>query len=85
MAGVLPLLQARAHGVDVKVVAAASIEELSVVARGKLAAELPKDGTALTPAIVKAALERFTTEQGHPRALRHNRPALFLTPCYATG
>lgn len=37
VAGVLPLLQARAHGVDVKVVATASIEELSVIARGALA------------------------------------------------
>lgn len=74
VAGVLPLLQARAHGVDVKVVAAASIEELSVVARGKLAAELPKDGTALTPAIVKAALERFTTEQGHPPRIAAQPP-----------
>lgn len=74
VAGVLPLLQARAHGVDVKVVAAASIEELSVVARGKLAAELPKDGTALTPAIVKAALERFTIEQGHPPRIAAQPP-----------
>lgn len=74
VAGVLPLLQARAHGVDVKVVAAASIEELSVVARGKLAAELPKDGTVLTPAIVKAALERFTTEQGHPPRIAAQPP-----------
>ncbi|WP_408744528.1 ABC transporter substrate-binding protein [Acetobacter indonesiensis] len=42
VAGVLPLLQARAHGSDVKVVTAASVEELEVVTRGALAAELPK-------------------------------------------
>jgi NitT/TauT family transport system substrate-binding protein len=75
VAGVLPLLQARAHGVDVKVVAAASIEELSVVARGKLASELPKDATnALTPASVKAALERFATEDGHPARIAAQPP-----------
>jgi NitT/TauT family transport system substrate-binding protein len=75
VAGVLPLLQARAHGVDVKVVAAASIEELSVVARGKLASELPKDATnAVTPASVKAALERFATEEGHPARIAAQPP-----------
>lgn len=41
VAGVLPLLQARAHGADVKVVTAASIEELEVVSRGALSAALP--------------------------------------------
>ena len=41
VAGVLPLLPARAHGVDVKVVAAASIEALSVAARAMLASALP--------------------------------------------
>ncbi|GBQ93408.1 nitrate/sulfonate/bicarbonate ABC transporter periplasmic protein [Acetobacter nitrogenifigens DSM 23921 = NBRC 105050] len=40
VAGVLPLLQARAHGVDVKVVATGAIEELSLVVRGPLAAGL---------------------------------------------
>ncbi len=75
VAGVLPLLQARAHGVDVKVVAAASIEELSVVARGKLASELPTDATsAVTPATVKAALERFAAEQGHPARIAAQPP-----------
>ncbi|GEN61855.1 ABC transporter substrate-binding protein [Acetobacter oeni] len=40
VAGVLPLLQARGHGVDVKVLATGAIEELAVVARGPLAAGL---------------------------------------------
>ncbi|MBB2200226.1 ABC transporter substrate-binding protein [Gluconacetobacter tumulisoli] len=46
VAGVLPLLLARAHGADVKVVAAGAIEELEVVARGPLAAGLGTEGAA---------------------------------------
>jgi NitT/TauT family transport system substrate-binding protein len=41
VAGVLPLLVARGKGVDVKVVAAAAVEELEIVARGELAKGLP--------------------------------------------
>jgi NitT/TauT family transport system substrate-binding protein len=37
VAGVLPLLVARAHGIDVKVVAAGAVEELELATRGTLA------------------------------------------------
>nr|WP_242010053.1 ABC transporter substrate-binding protein [Acetobacter conturbans] len=40
VAGVLPLLQVRSRGVDVKVVASGAIEELAVIARGPLAGGL---------------------------------------------
>lgn len=66
VAGVLPLLQARAHGADVKVVTAASIEELEVVARGPLAALLPAGANGnLAPEAVKTVLEKFKQEQSH--------------------
>lgn len=47
VAGVLPLLVARSHGIDVKVVAAGAVEELEVAARGQLATVAPP-GTALS-------------------------------------
>lgn len=64
VAGVLPLLQARAHGADVKVVTAASVEELEVVSRGALSALLPAgtDG-GLSPDALKGILEKFRQEQ----------------------
>lgn len=40
VAGVLPLLQARRRGSDVKILASAAVEELSVVTRGPLAHDL---------------------------------------------
>lgn len=63
VAGVLPLLQARAHGTDVKVVTAASIEELEIVARGKLAEALPagKEG-GLAPEAGKSVFETFKAQ-----------------------
>jgi NitT/TauT family transport system substrate-binding protein len=57
LAGVLPLLVARAKGVDVKVVAAGAIEELQLVARGPLLA-------AADGADFKTAIAKFTSEQG---------------------
>ncbi|MCP1241055.1 ABC transporter substrate-binding protein [Acetobacter lambici] len=64
VAGVLPLLQARAHGVDVKVVATASIEELSVIARGALAQGIKPDvDGGLAPDDVKAIFARFKQDQ----------------------
>lgn len=66
VAGVLPLLQARAHGSDVKVVTAASVEELEVVARGALASQLPKDQEGgFSPEVVKNSFAAFTKEKGH--------------------
>lgn len=64
VAGVLPLLQARAHGANVKVVTAASVEELEVVARGPLSAVLPA-GTegGLSPDALKGVLDKFKREQ----------------------
>ena len=64
VAGVLPLLQARAHGANVKVVTAASVEELEVVARGPLSAVLPA-GTegGLSPDALKGVLDKFKQEQ----------------------
>ncbi len=59
VAGVLPLLVARARGVDTKVVAAAAIEELEVVGRGQLVEGLqegaPDDLPARIAAFTKAA------------------------------
>ncbi|NHO33273.1 ABC transporter substrate-binding protein [Acetobacter sp. LMG 1636] len=62
VAGVLPLLQVRAHGVDVKVLATGAIEELSVVAHGPLAAGLDatKPG-GLTREALTERLSHFTT------------------------
>ncbi len=57
LAGVLPLLVARAKGVDVKVVAAGAIEELQLVARGPLLA-------AAEGADFKTAIAKFTESQG---------------------
>ena len=57
LAGVLPLLVARAKGVDVKVVAAGAIEELQLVARGPLLAAA--DGVDF-----KAAIAKFAESQG---------------------
>ncbi|WP_281649449.1 ABC transporter substrate-binding protein [Novacetimonas hansenii] len=57
VAGVLPLLQARAHGVNVKVVASAAIEELEVMANGPLAQGLPE--TASQPMEGAALKQRF--------------------------
>ena len=66
VAGVLPLLQARAHGADVKVVTAASLEELEVIARGKLAESLPaQQEGGLPPATVKKLFETFKTDNAH--------------------
>jgi NitT/TauT family transport system substrate-binding protein len=59
LAGVLPLLVARSKGVDVKVVAAAAIEELQLVARGPLLSAAAGDG-----ADFKSALAKFTKDQG---------------------
>jgi NitT/TauT family transport system substrate-binding protein len=57
LAGVLPLLVARAKGVDVKVVATGAIEALQLVARGPLLATA--DG-----ADFKTAIAKFTESQG---------------------
>jgi NitT/TauT family transport system substrate-binding protein len=57
LAGVLPLLVARAKGVDVKVVAAAAIEELQLVARGPFLSAA--DGVD-----IKTAIAQFTQSQG---------------------
>jgi NitT/TauT family transport system substrate-binding protein len=57
LAGVLPLLVARAKGVDVRVVAAAAIEELQLVGRGPLVAAA--DGLDF-----KSAIAKFTQDQG---------------------
>lgn len=61
VAGVLPLLQARAHGVDVKVVATAAIEELEVVSRGALASGLPEQPKLLTPDALRQRFADFTS------------------------
>lgn len=67
VAGVLPLLQARAHGADVKVVTAASVEELEVIARGKLAEGLPeKQDGGLAPTAAKQLFEQFKATNAHP-------------------
>jgi NitT/TauT family transport system substrate-binding protein len=63
VAGVAPLAVARAKGVDVKVVAATAIEEMSMVAGPKLAAEF-KDG--VSPA---EALANFRKASGKPARL----------------
>lgn len=65
VAGVLPLLQARAHGADVKVVASAAIEELEVVSRGALAAGLPEQPQALTAEAVRQRFADFAAKAGH--------------------
>ncbi|ACK51376.1 ABC-type nitrate/sulfonate/bicarbonate transport systems periplasmic components-like protein [Methylocella silvestris BL2] len=57
LAGVLPLLVARSKGVDVRVVAAAAIEELQLVGRGLLLA-------ATEGADFKTAIANFTATQG---------------------
>lgn len=66
VAGVLPLLQARAHGADVKVVTAAAVEELEVVSRGALSAAFPAgaDG-GFSPDVLKNVFEKFRQDQGH--------------------
>ncbi len=65
VAGVLPLLQARGHGVDVKVLATGAIEELSVVARGPLAAGLdPAKPGNLTRDALTERLSHFATATG---------------------
>ncbi|WP_026606776.1 ABC transporter substrate-binding protein [Methylocapsa acidiphila] len=58
LAGVLPLLVARAKGVDVRVIAAAAIEELQLVGRGPLA------GAVASSVDIKSAILKFTQEQG---------------------
>lgn len=65
VAGVLPLLQVRARGVDVKVVASGAIEELSVIARGRLASGLDaaKPGK-LTKDDLSVRLSEFTKTAG---------------------
>ncbi|GAN67409.1 ABC transporter nitrate/sulfonate/bicarbonate permease [Acetobacter orleanensis JCM 7639] len=69
VAGVLPLLQARAHGADVKVVTAASVEELEVVSRGALSAALPAGAEGgLSAEALKSVLEKF--RQAQSRLLR---------------
>ena len=65
VAGVLPLLQARAHGADVKVVASAATEELEVVARGDLATGLPEQPATLTPEALRQRLADFAARDGH--------------------
>ncbi len=57
LAGVLPLLVARSKGVDVKVIAAAAIEELQLVGRGPLLA-------AAEGVDFKTAVAKFTAAQG---------------------
>ncbi|MBO1323926.1 ABC transporter substrate-binding protein [Acetobacter sp. TBRC 12305] len=80
VAGVLPLLQARAHGVDVKVVAVGSVEELSVVARGALAAAAQQVGQqagsagGLSAQGMKDALGQFSKTQGHVAKLAAQPP-----------
>ncbi len=54
VAGVLPLLVARARGVDTKVAAAAAIEELEVVGRGKLVEGLEEGAADDLPARIAA-------------------------------
>ncbi|NHN91767.1 ABC transporter substrate-binding protein [Acetobacter sicerae] len=65
VAGVLPLLQVRSRGVDVKVVASGAIEELSVISRGKLAEGLDaaKPG-GLTKEQLTARIGDFTKAAG---------------------
>jgi NitT/TauT family transport system substrate-binding protein len=57
VSGVLPLLIARAKGVDVTVIAAAATEELQLVGRGPLLA-------AAEGADFRSAIAKFTAEQG---------------------
>jgi NitT/TauT family transport system substrate-binding protein len=57
LSGVFPLLVARAKGVDVKVVAAAAIEELQLVGQGPLL-------DAAAGADFKTAIAKFTAQQG---------------------
>ncbi len=57
LSGVFPLLIARSKGIDVKVVAAAAIEELQLVAQGPLL-------DAAGGANFKTAVAKFTQEQG---------------------
>lgn len=65
VAGVLPLLQARAHGADVKVVASAATEELEVVSRGALAVDLPEQPAPLGPDALRQRFADFTAKAGH--------------------
>ncbi|MBV1836896.1 ABC transporter substrate-binding protein [Acetobacter estunensis] len=66
VAGVLPLLQVRARGVDVKVLASGAIEELSVAARGKLAEGLEAgDAGNQSPTALAQRITDFTTATGH--------------------
>ncbi|MDG6093559.1 ABC transporter substrate-binding protein [Acetobacter sp. AN02] len=62
VAGILPLLQVRSHGTDVKVMATGAIEELSVVARGAFAAGIPQDGPSAEP--LAGRIAAFTKAQG---------------------
>lgn len=65
VAGVVPLLQVRARGIDVKVVASGAIEELSVIARGPLAAGLdPAKPGGLTKEQVAERIATFTKTHG---------------------
>lgn len=66
LAGVGPIVVARGQGVDVKVVAAAAIEELAVLARGPFAQLASAQG-------LKAGVAAFTTAQGR-------RPKLATQP-----
>ncbi|WP_395696884.1 ABC transporter substrate-binding protein [Methylocella sp.] len=59
LAGVLPLLVARSKGVDVKVIAAAAIEELQLVGRGPLV-----EAAAAAGGDMKAAFAAFAKAQG---------------------
>ncbi|MBE7729631.1 ABC transporter substrate-binding protein [Komagataeibacter sp. FXV3] len=65
VAGVLPLLQARAHGADVKVVASAATEELEIVSRGALADGLPEQPAGLSADEVRQRFADFATKAGH--------------------
>ncbi|QIP35942.1 ABC transporter substrate-binding protein [Komagataeibacter rhaeticus] len=65
VAGVLPLLQARAHGVDVKVVASAATEELEIVSRGALAVDLPEQPVPLAPDALRQRFADFAARAGH--------------------
>ncbi|PYD71230.1 ABC transporter substrate-binding protein [Komagataeibacter swingsii] len=65
VAGVLPLLQARAHGADVKVVASAATEELEIVSRGALADGLPEQPAGPGADEVRQRFADFAAKAGH--------------------
>ena len=60
VAGVLPLLVARSHGVDVRVVATGAVDELALVARGPLAVRARTDA----PMDFAARVAAFTRSEG---------------------